>query len=71
MKTLSDGTEVSPRSYYFLLEWNEQDKKDFMVVKFNKHRLCDLNIGEYAALFLHATTREQDILLLKQTLSVK
>lgn len=63
MKTLSDGTEISQRSYYFLLEWNEQDKKDFMVAKFNKHRLFDLNIKEYVALFLHATTAEYNFMV--------
>ena len=55
MKTLSDGTEVLARTYYYLLDWNETNNKEFMFTSFNKQRLCDLNIDEYKILFKHAT----------------
>ena len=53
MKILADGTEVSERSYHYLLDWNEQDKKEF-----NKNRLCDLDRSECERLFNKATTSE-------------
>jgi hypothetical protein len=58
MKTLSDGTNVSARSYYFLLDWNELNNKQFIFVQFGKERLCDLTRPEYKTLFKHATTTE-------------
>lgn len=58
MKKLADGREVSARSYYYLLDWNERDEWRFMCDHLNKHRLCDLNIKEYTILWLHATTTE-------------
>lgn len=58
MKVLADGTEVTSRSYYFLLDWNEQDKWATLVRLFGKKRLCDLGINEYAQLFNHATQDE-------------
>jgi hypothetical protein len=60
MKTLSDNKNVSARSYYFLLDWNEQDEKKFISNKFNKNRLCDLTIDEYMILWLNATTEEHN-----------
>jgi hypothetical protein len=56
MKTLADGKEVSASSYYFLLGWNEINERKFMNEKFNKNRLCDLNLDEYMILWLNATT---------------
>lgn len=58
MKPLSDNTEVSDATYYYLLDWNERDKKSFIRTKFNKHRLCDLTIDEYLILWLNATTAD-------------
>ena len=58
MKTLADGTEVVARSYYFLLDWNEQDEWETLIRLFNVKRLCDLNIEQYTQLFNHATQQE-------------
>ena len=58
MKELSDGTKVSARSYYFLLDWNDTDNKTFIADHFGKHRLMDLTIEEYSILWLNATTSE-------------
>jgi len=55
MKTLSDGTEVLDRTYYYLLDFNESTKRDFIQKTFNKNRLCDLTEYEYWELFYHAT----------------
>jgi len=55
MKELSDGFEVSARSYYYLLDWNEVDEYKFITEKFNKIRLKDLILSEYKILFAHAT----------------
>ena len=58
MKTLIDGNQVSSKSYYFLLDWNDMNDKKFIDEKFSKIRLCDLNLDEYMVLWLHATTCE-------------
>lgn len=58
MKELSDGTEVSARSYYYLLDWNEVNEREYINSKFNKNRLCDLTILEYRDLFCYATQME-------------
>lgn len=55
MKTLFDGNEVPDRTYYFLLDWNEKDNRNFMFKTFNKHRLMDLTKAEYKILWDHAT----------------
>lgn len=57
MKTLSDGIEVSARSYYYLLDWNEENKWEY-ISRWNKTRLCDLTIREYRNLFCYATQTE-------------
>jgi hypothetical protein len=58
MKTLSDGYQVSSRSYYFLLEWNEFDDKKFIQNGFNKNSLSALTEFEYKVLFKFATENE-------------
>ena len=60
MKTLADGKEVSSRSYYFLLDWNEADSWHFISERFGKNALKDLNLIEYMILWLHATTTEHN-----------
>jgi len=55
MKKLADGNEVSDRTYHYLLDFNECDQKDYLVNKFRKERLCDLNVAEYWELFQYAT----------------
>ena len=59
MKT-SDGFEVTSRSYYFLLDWNESDDWQYIIKEFGKSKLKDLNLAEYKQLFLHATTSEMN-----------
>lgn len=58
MKTLFDGTQVSSRSYYYLLDWNEQNEWYYMAMNFNKNSLKDLTILEYLELFQYATENE-------------
>lgn len=58
MKILIDGTKVSDRSYYFLLDWNEVDGWKFMRSTFDKYKLSELTIDEYKKLFAEATTSE-------------
>lgn len=58
MKTLADGFEVSARSYYYLLDWNEVNEWKFMVETFNKTKLKELTLSEYKILFSHATKTE-------------
>lgn len=55
MKTLADGTEVSARTYYYLLDFNDRNNWEFMYNKFDKKRLMDLTISEYIELFEYAT----------------
>lgn len=58
MKTLSDGIQVSARSYYYLLDWNETNEWKYLYSTFGKKRLCDLTIFQYRMLFCHATQIE-------------
>lgn len=55
MKTLSDGIEVAARGYYYMLDWNEVNEWAYMYETFDKKRLCDLTIKEYAQLFSYST----------------
>lgn len=60
MKKLSDGSEVSARSYYYLLDWNQVNEYQYIVKEFGKTRLKDLDIVEYIRLFYKATRSEMD-----------
>ena len=60
MKTLNDGYEVSARSYYYLLDWNEVNEWRYIADNFGKGRLKDLTIIEYKQLFQFATTSESN-----------
>lgn len=60
MKTLSDGFEVSDRSYYYLLDWNEVNKWKYMAKEFGKTMLKELTRVEYKRLFNKATTNEMN-----------
>jgi hypothetical protein len=64
MKKLSDGTEVSARTYYYLLDFNERYNWEFMYNTFNKKKLCELTIVEYRQLFEHATEVDKVTLIL-------
>ena len=58
MKTLIDGSQVSSKSYYYLLEFNDNDNWQFMASQFGKNKLKDLTIDEYRLLFDVATQEE-------------
>jgi len=60
MKKLSDGFEVSARSYYYLLDWNEVNEYQYIVTEFGKTRLKDLDRVEYIRLFYKATRSEMN-----------
>jgi hypothetical protein len=62
MKELSDGTQVTSRSYYFLLDFNDRDGWKTLVDNFNVRRLHDLNKEQYIKLFEIATKAELEIL---------
>jgi hypothetical protein len=62
MKELADGTRVPSRTYYYLLEWNEFDNKEFIVKNFAKQRLCDLNRIEFKRLLHKALTYDLNAL---------
>jgi len=58
MKKLADGTEVTSRSYYFLLDFNDRDNWKTIQEKFSKMKLHELTREEYKTLFSHATQQE-------------
>lgn len=58
MKTLADGSQVSSKSYYYLLEFNEEDNWQFISSQFGKCKLKDLTIKEYRLLFNLAAQEE-------------
>lgn len=58
MKTLADGFNVSARSFYYLLDWNEVNEWRYIAKEFGKSRLIDLTIIEYKRLFNKATIAE-------------
>lgn len=60
MKKLINGNEVSSRTYYYLLEFNDKDNWKFMVTNFNKMKLHELNLDEYRQLFEYATKNDYD-----------
>lgn len=64
MKQLIVDSEVADRGYYYLLDWNEQNKWNTITLLFNKNRLCDLELHEYVELFEIAT--KSDLETLKQ-----
>jgi len=55
MKSLADDYEVPARCYYYLLDWNEQNRHAYMFLTFNKSRLCDLINSEFWQLYEFAT----------------
>jgi hypothetical protein len=61
MKTLADDTQVSARTYYYLLDFNERTEWQVTKRLFGaKRKLCSLNIYEYRRLFIHATDFDKD-----------
>lgn len=62
MKLLNDGTIVTSRSYYFLLDFNDRDGWKTLVDNFNVRRLNELTIEQYIKLFEIATAKEIEYL---------
>lgn len=62
MKTLADGTQVSARTYYYLLDFNDRYRWKFIIENFNKQKLHELTIEEYIKLFDHATEVDKKLL---------
>lgn len=58
MKTLNDGSIVSSRSYYYLLDWNDQDEHKTLFELYGVMKLSELSLSKYANLFYVATQSE-------------
>jgi len=58
MKQLIDDKEVSGRSYYYLLDWNESNRWEYMFEHFETKRLCDLEFHQFIQLFEYATKQD-------------
>ena len=62
MKELSNGTQVSSRSYYFLLDFNDRDSWKTIGEEFNTYKLHELNKEQYIRLFEIAVEKELKLL---------
>lgn len=58
MKTLDDGHQVTDRSYYFLLDWNDKNNFSYLHGCIKKEKLHLCNKAEYKKLFKYATKKE-------------
>jgi hypothetical protein len=58
MKILADGTVVSSRSFYFLLDYNDHTDKRVINNLWGVVKLKDLTKHQYIYLFKHAVTAE-------------
>ena len=54
MKTLADGSQVSARGFYFLLDWNDRNNKKIMSDLYGVMRLHELTKHQYIYLMEHA-----------------
>jgi hypothetical protein len=66
MKQLADGQNVTSRSYYYLLDFNDRDGWKTIMAMFNKPKLLMLVKDEYLALFKAATQIEINKLIFCQ-----
>lgn len=55
MKTIHNNIQVTSRSYYFLLDWNERNGWEYIHIQYRKGSLEDLTLEEYKQLFNYAT----------------
>ena len=62
MKKLVDGTWVTSRSFYFLLDYNDREDKRTMLGLWNIWRLQDLNQQQYLYLFNQAVEKEKELI---------
>ena len=51
MKTLIDGTVVSARSFYFILDFNDRNNWEIMQGLYGERKLHQLNKQQYTYLF--------------------
>ena len=58
MKELADGTQVSSRSYYFLLDFNDRNNWKPMSDLWGIMKLHELNKQQYTYLFKYAVAAE-------------
>lgn len=58
MQTLKDGTEVTSRGFYFLLDWSDNDDKQTIYGLYGVHKLRDLDKGQYTYLMKTAMDSE-------------
>ncbi len=56
MKDLADGTRVVARMYYYLLDFNDMTRWEYIINVLQKNALRELNKAEFMQLFQHATT---------------
>lgn len=58
MKILADGTQVSSRSYYFLLDFNDRNSWEVISSLWGVMKLHELTKKQYIYLFEHAIAAE-------------
>lgn len=58
MKKLADGTDVSSRGFYFLLDWNDRNDKKVMSNLYGEVKLKDLTLHQYLYMMKHAMADE-------------
>ena len=62
MKELADGTQVTSRSFYFLLDWNDRNNWQVMHGLYGQMKLSQLCKHQYVYLFKKAMASEVEIL---------
>jgi hypothetical protein len=62
MITLIDGNTVYPRTYYYLLDFNDRDNWKTLKDLFGVMKLNKLNINQYLIFFDHATNQDKAML---------
>ena len=62
MKVLADGSTVSERSYYFLLDYNDRNDKRPTQNLYGVSRIVDLAKHQYLYLFKQAIAEEAKVL---------
>ena len=60
MKELADGTQVVARMYYYLLDFNDITRWEYIRNVLQKNALRELNKAEFMQLFQHATNVDLD-----------
>ena len=62
MKELADGTQVTSRSFYFLLDWNDRNNWQVMQGLYGEMKLSQLKKHQYVYLFEKAMASELEVL---------